>query len=238
LKTAPPARALAAEAIGTFALVFAGAGAIMVNDKTGALGQVGIAFTFGLVIMAMIYAVGHISGAHFNPAVSLAFALTRHFPWTRVAAYWAAQVTGALAAALILRASLGDVANVGATLPTGSDGRAFLWEVILTFFLMFVIMAVATDTRAVGEAAAIAIGGTVGLDALFGGPITGASMNPARSLGPAIAAGEFDALWLYLTAPLVGAAFGGLAYQFVRGETTRPAELSASTVKASEEAGA
>src|ERR687892_1370714 len=218
-------RALAAEAIGTFALVFAGAGAIMVDAQTGALGNVGIAFTFGLVIMAMIYAVGHISGAHFNPAVSFAFALTRHFPWARAAAYWAAQIAGALAAALLLRASLGDVANVGATLPSGSDGQAFLWETILTFFLMFVIMAVATDTRAVGEAAAIAIGGTVGLDALFGGPITGASMNPARSLGPALAAGELDAIWIYLLAPLAGAALGAFAYQFIRGEHTRPGEL-------------
>ena len=224
MQTAPLARSLAAEATGTFALVFAGAGAIMVDAKTQALGQVGIALTFGLVIMAMIYAVGHVSGAHFNPAVSFAFALTRHFPWTRVAAYWAAQAAGALVAALLLRASLGDIAHVGATLPAGSDGQAFLWEVILTFFLMFVIMAVATDTRAVGESAAIAIGGTVGLDAMFGGPITGASMNPARSLGPALAAGELDALWLYLLAPLVGAALGALAYQFVRGEATRPAE--------------
>jgi aquaporin NIP len=227
LQTAPLARALAAEAIGTFALVFAGAGAIMVDAKQGGLGHVGVAITFGLVIMAMVYAVGHVSGAHFNPAVSFAFALTRHFPWPRVAAYWTAQIIGALAAALILRGSLGDVANVGATLPTGSDGQAFLWEVVLTFFLMFVIMAVATDTRAVGEAAAIAIGGTVGLDAMFGGPITGASMNPARSLGPAIAAGEFHSLWVYLLAPLVGAALGAVAYQFVRGEQARPGELHA-----------
>src|ERR671918_1012876 len=183
-------RALAAEAIGTFALVFAGAGAIMVDAKTGSPGPVGIALTFGLVIMAMIYAVGHISGAHFNPAVSFAFALTRHFRWPRVAAYWAAQVFGALTAALLLRASLGDLANVGATLPSGSNAQALLWETILTFFLMFVIMAVATDTRAVGEAAAIAIGGTVGLDALFGGPVTGASMNPARSIAPALVSGN------------------------------------------------
>jgi aquaporin NIP len=188
----------------------------MVNADAGALGQVGIALTFGLVIMAMIYAAGHISGAHFNPAVSFAFALTRHFPWPRVAAYWSAQLSGALAAALLLRASLGDVAHVGATLPSGSDAQAFLWETILTFFLMFVIMAVATDTRAVGEAAAIAIGGTVGLDALFGGPVSGASMNPARSLGPAIAALEFDAIWVYLLAPLLGAAAGAVAYQLVR----------------------
>jgi aquaporin NIP len=211
-------RALAAELIGTFALVFAGAGAIMVDARTHALGHVGVAISFGLVIMVMIYAVGHISGAHFNPAVSFAFALTRHFPWTRVATYWAAQVTGAILAAAILRGSLGNVAHVGATLPSGSQGQSFLWEVVLTFFLMFVIMAVATDTRAVGEAAAIAIGATVGLDAMFGGPISGASMNPARSLGPALISGDLHALWLYIVAPIAGAAAGALAYQFVRGE--------------------
>jgi MIP family channel proteins len=218
-------RALVAELIGTFALVFAGAGAIMVDAKTHALGHVGVAISFGLVIMAMIYAVGHISGAHFNPAVSFAFALSRHFPWPRVLSYWAAQVTGAIIAAAILRASLGNVAHVGATLPSGSQGQSFLWEAVLTFFLMFVIIAVATDTRAVGEAAAIAIGGTVGLDAMFGGPISGASMNPARSLGPALVSGDLHALWIYLTAPLLGAALGALAYQFVRGEQTTPAEF-------------
>ena len=227
MRTPALAQALLAEAIGTFALVFAGAGAIMVDEKTdGALGQVGIALTFGLVIMAMIYAVGHISGAHFNPAVSFAFALTRHFPWPRVAAYWTAQIFGALTAALVLRASLGDRANVGATLPSGSNAQAFLWETILTFFLMFVIMAVATDTRAVGEAAAIAIGGTVALDALFGGPITGASMNPARSIGPAIAARELGDLWIYVTTPIAGASLGALAYQLLRREPTRPGELA------------
>jgi aquaporin NIP len=212
------ARSLCAEAIGTFALVFAGAGAIVVDAKTHAIGHVGVAIVFGLVIMAMIYAVGHVSGAHFNPSVSFAFALTRHFPWRRAVAYWIAQVAGAVAAAALLRASLGDRAHVGATLPSGSQAQAFLWELILTFFLMFVIMSVATDTRAVGEAAAIAIGGTVGLDAMFGGPITGASMNPARSIGPALVSGDLHALWLYIAAPLAGAALGALAYQFVRGE--------------------
>jgi len=221
------ARALAGEVIGTFALVFAGCGAIMVDAKTQALGQVGIAATFGLVIMAMVYALGHVSGAHFNPAVTFAFALTRHFPWPRVGAYWAAQLAGALVAALLLRSSLGDLADVGATLPSGSRGQAFVWELVLSFFLMLVIMAVATDTRAVGEAAAIAIGGTVALDALFGGPISGASMNPARSLAPAIVAANLDAVWVYLTAPLVGATLGALAYGLVRGETPRPGEVAA-----------
>jgi aquaporin NIP len=211
-------RTLAAECIGTFALVFAGCGAIMVNAQTGgALGQVGIAITFGLVIAAMIYATGHISGAHLNPAVTFAFALTRHLPWRRLLAYWAAQYAGALAAAAILRGSLGDVAHVGATLPSGSDGQAFLWELLLTFFLMFVITAVATDTRAVGEAAAIAIGATVGLDAMFGGPITGASMNPARSLGPALVSGDLSSLWVYLTAPFLGAVLAALVYEYLRG---------------------
>jgi MIP family channel proteins len=211
-------KSAAAEAIGAFALVFAGCGAIMVDAKTHQLGHVGVSITFGLVIMFGIYAVGHISGAHFNPSVTLAFALTRHFPWSRTLVYWCAQFAGALAAAAVLRASLGARAHVGATLPSGSAAQAFLWEAILTFFLMFAIMAVATDTRAVGEAAAIAIGGTVALDALFGGPVTGASMNPARSLAPALVSGDLHALWVYLTAPLVGAAAGAFAYQLVRGE--------------------
>ena len=215
-------RALAAEAIGTFALVFAGAGAVMVDAKTHALGHVGVAITFGLVIMAMIYAVGHVSGAHFNAAVTFAFALTRHFPWRRAVGYWCAQFTGAVAAAALLRGSLGNIAHVGATLPSGSQGQSFLWEVVMSVFLMFVVLAVATDTRAVGEAAAVAIGGTIGLDAMFGGPISGASMNPMRSLGPALVSGDLHALWLYIVAPIVGASLGGIAYQFVRGEHLQP----------------
>jgi MIP family channel proteins len=200
--------------------VFAGCGAIMVNAKTGALGHVGVAITFGLVIMAMVYAVGHVSGAHLNPAVSFAFAVGRHFPWPRTFAYWGAQLAGAVAAAAILRGSLGDIAHVGATLPSGSQGQSFLWELVLTFFLMFVIMAVATDTRAVGEAAAIAIGGTVGLDAMFGGPISGASMNPALSAGPAIVSGDLHALWLYVAAPILGASLAAGAYRLIREKPT------------------
>ena len=219
MNSLPFARRLAAEAIGTFALVFAGCGAIMVDAKYGGpLGHVGVAITFGLVIMAMIYAVGHISGAHFNPAVTFSFALARHFPRRHVPLYWGAQLVGALIAAAILRGSLGNIAHVGATYPSGSDGQAFLWEAVLSFFLMFVIMAVATDTRAVGEAAAIAIGGTVGLDAMFGGPVTGASMNPARSLGPGIMAGDLHSIWVYLLAPIVGAALAAITYAFIRAE--------------------
>ena len=199
-------------------LVFAGAGAVMVDAKTQALGHVGVAISFGLVILAGIYAVGHISGAHFNPAVTLGFVLSRHFPPGRALAYWLAQLLGAVAAAAVLRGSLGNIAHVGATLPSGSQAQSFLWELVLTAFLMLVVMAVATDTRAVGEAAAIAIGGTIGFEAMFGGPISGASMNPARSFGPALVSGDLHALWIYLLAPLAGAAVGALAYQLVRGE--------------------
>jgi aquaporin NIP len=194
----------------------------MVDAKTHELGHVGVAISFGLVIMAMIYAVGHISGAHFNPAVSFAFALSRHFPWRLTLGYWTAQLLGALAAAALLRGSLGNIAHVGATLPAGSQGQSFLWELVLSFFLMFVIMAVATDTRAVGEAAAIAVGGTVGLDAMFGGPISGASMNPARSLGPALVSGDLHAVWLYLVAPIAGTALAALTYQVIRSSSTSP----------------
>ena len=213
-------RRAAAEAIGVFALVFAGCGAIVTEtEHPGTLGTVGIALVFGLVIMAMVYATGHLSGAHLNPAVTLAFALTRHFPRTEAAAYLAAQLAGALAAAGLLAAVWpGQPADLGTTLPTVGTGSALVYEAALTAMLMFVIMAVATDTRAVGAGAAIAIGGAVGLDALFGGPITGASMNPARSIGPALVSGELTDLWIYIAAPIAGATLGALAYQLVRGE--------------------
>ena len=180
----------------TFALVFAGCGAIVADSVyDGALGAVGVALVFGLIIMVMVYATGHLSGAHINPAVTVAFTLTRHFPAREAVAYIAAQLAGAVAGALVLLAVWPDQpADLGATVPSVGAGSAFVYEVVLTAFLMFVIMAVATDTRAVGAAAAIAIGGTVGLDALFGGPVTGASMNPARSFGPALATGAVDRL--------------------------------------------
>ena len=214
------ARRAAAEALAAFALVFAGCGAVVANAQYhGTLGTVGIALVFGLVIMAMVYAIGHLSGAHINPAVTTAFALTRHFPPREALAYVLAQCLGAVAGALLLLAAWTDKpAALGATVPSVSAGTAVVYETVLTAFLMFVIVAVATDTRAVGAAAAIAIGGTIGLDALFGGPVTGASMNPARSLGPALAAGEWRDFWVYVVGPLVGASIGALAYQLVRGE--------------------
>lgn len=212
-----------AEVVGTFALVFAGCGAIMVNAQTGALGHIGVAATFGLVVMVMIYTFGHVSGAHFNPAVTTAFTLTRHLPIPDAIAYVVAQLVGAITAAATLRAILGTTANLGSTTPSGSAGQSFALELALTAFLMLVIVAVATDTRAVGEAAAIAIGGTVALDALFGGPISGASMNPARSIGPALVSGTFDSLWLYIVAPLVRATVGALVYLFTRGTTPEAA---------------
>jgi MIP family channel proteins len=214
-------RRAAAEGLAAFALVFAGCGAAVTNARYhGALGSVGIALVFGLVIMVMIYATGHLSGAHINPAVTVAFTLTRHFPARDAAAYIAAQVAGATAGALLLLAVWTDrPASLGATTPSIGTGSALVYEIVLTAFLMFVIMAVATDTRAVGAAAAIAIGATVGLDALFGGPVTGASMNPARSFGPALAAGEWRAFWVYVVGPLAGAAVGAFAYQAVRGDT-------------------
>jgi aquaporin NIP len=212
-------RALA-EGFAAFALVFAGCGAIVANAQyDAALGTVGIALVFGLVIMVMIYATGHLSGAHINPAVTVAFTLTRHFPAREAAAYVVAQCLGAISAALVLLAVWpSQPAELGATVPTVGVGSALVYEALLTAFLMFVIMAVATDTRAVGAAAAIAIGGTIGLDALFGGPVTGASMNPARSLGPALVSGTWTDLWIYLVGPLAGASLGAVAYQLVRGD--------------------
>lgn len=211
-----------AEGLGTFALVFFGCGAIAVNARGGELGHPGVALAFGLVIAVMIYALGHLSGAHLNPAVSVGFAVGRHFPWSRVATYAAAQLLGAILGAFVLRLTLGADTDLGLTRPTIGDLPAVAWEAILTFFLMLVITAVATDTRAVGEAAALAIGGTVALGALVGGPITGASMNPARSLGPALVAGDLGGIAIYLIGPVLGAAAAAGVYRILRGPDTAP----------------
>jgi MIP family channel proteins len=212
-------RRAAAEGLAAFALVFAGCGAIVANHQYhGTLGPVGVSLVFGLIIMVMVYATGHLSGAHINPAVTIAFTLTRHFSPRDAIAYIAAQLTGASAASLVLLGAWpSQPAHLGATAPTVAAGSALLYEAIMTALLMFVIMAVATDTRAVGAAAAIAIGGVIGLDALFGGPVTGASMNPARSFGPALVSGRWTDFWVYVAGPIIGAAIGAFAYQLVRG---------------------
>ena len=216
-----------AEAIATFVLVFAGCGAIVVDVERGdGLGTLGIAAAFGLAIMVMIYATGHVSGAHINPAVTIAFAATRHFPARDAIAYVPAQLAGAILGALALRVAWGGTpADLGATNPSVGTGAALLYELVLTALLMFVITAVATDTRAVGAAAAIAVGGTVAVDAAIGGPVTGASMNPARSLGPALVAWEWGNQWIYVVAPVAGALIGALLYGALRqtaGAGTRP----------------
>ncbi|CCF85045.1 MIP family channel protein [Nitrolancea hollandica] len=217
MSRAAPWRCALAEAVGTFGLVFAGTGAIMIDAKTnGGVGHVGISLTFGLIVMAMIYAIGHVSGAHINPAVTLAFSAVRHFPRRLVPLYLLGQFTGAMLASLLVRGLFGDVAALGATFPQGSAGQALLLEFVLTFLLMFVIMAVATDVRAVGQAAAIAIGGTVGLEALFAGPISGASMNPVRSLAPALVSWTWNEQWLYLVGPIAGAVAGAFMYMVIR----------------------
>jgi MIP family channel proteins len=216
------ARRALAEAFATFALVFAGCGAIIADaERDQALGTVGIGAVFGLVILAMVYATGHLSGAHINPAVTLAFTATRHFPAREAAAYIPAQLVGAVVGALLLRLAWeGTPADLGATVPTVGAGPALVYEGAMTLLLMFVVVAVATDTRAIGSAAAIAIGATVGLDAIFGGDVTGASMNPARSFGPALVSNTWTVFWIYLVGPIVGALAGAALYQAIRAPAT------------------
>ncbi len=208
-----------AEGVGTFAVVFAGCGSVMVAERfPGSISFSSIPLVFGLVVAAMIYAVGHISGAHFNPAVTLAFAVARHFPKREVLSYWFAQVAGAFWAIALLWALLPEGKTYGATVSAISSVQALGWEIVLTFFLMFVIIAVATDTRAEGTMAGAAIGATVMLCAFVGGPVTGASMNPARSLAPAVAQGRLDVIWIYILGPTIGAILAALLYNWIRGE--------------------
>jgi MIP family channel proteins len=207
---------LLAEVIGTFALVFAGTGAIVINDMShGSITHLGIALTFGLIVMAMIYSLGEVSGAHLNPAVTFGFWLARRFPGRKVAPYIASQIIGALLASVLLRLSLGPHASLGATLPAGSDLQSFTLEIVLTALLMFVVLNVACGSKEQGLMAGIAVGGIVALEAIFAGPITGASMNPARSLAPALVSGNLTSLWLYLVAPTIGAAIAVPIYQLV-----------------------
>ena len=206
---------LLAESIGTFALVFAGTGAIVINDVcNGGVTHVGIALTFGLVVLAMVYSVGDISGAHLNPAVTSAFWLSGRFPGRQVFPYIFAQCLGAFVASGALRLLFPTHPTLGTTLPAGSEAQSFTLELILTFLLMFVILNVSVRAKEKGVTAGIAIGATIALEAMFAGKICGASMNPARSLAPAIVSGHLEHLWIYLIAPAAGA---GLAVFACRG---------------------
>jgi aquaporin Z len=208
---------LAAEFIGTFALVFAGTGAIVIDETTGgAVTHVGIALTFGLIVLAMIYTVGDISGAHLNPAVSLGFLAARRFPFRQVIPYVASQCGGALAASGVLRILFPQNEMLGATIPAGPTIQSFILELILTAILMSAILGVSTGAAEKGITAGIVVGAVIGLEAMFAGPICGASMNPARSLGPAVVSGHFEHLWIYLLAPVAGVFIGVLSCRCVR----------------------
>lgn len=209
---------LVAEFIGTFALVFAGTGAIIINDVTGgAITHVGIALTFGLIVLAMIYSIGDVSGAHINPAVTLGFYFAGRFPGRQVGPYISAQCAGAVVASVFLLGCFPAHETLGATLPLGPLARTFVLEIMLTFFLIFVILSVTTGAKEKGITVGIVVGSVVALEAMFAGPITGASMNPARSLGPAVVSWNLATLWIYLLAPTLGALLAVPVCRLIRG---------------------
>jgi aquaporin Z len=212
-------RALAAELLGTFVLVFAGTGAVVVNEvHAGSVTHVGVALTFVLVVLALVYALGDVSGAHLNPAVTLGFTLAGRFALRRVPGYVLAQCAGAILASVALRLLFqGERTGLGVTAPAGPAARSFAFEVALTFFLMVVILAVSTGSKEKGLMAGVAVGAVIALEALFAGPVCGASMNPARSLGPAVISGRLAELWIYLTAPVLGAGLAVPAWLAVHG---------------------
>jgi len=205
------------EFIGTFSMIFCGTGAMTVNEVTGGdVTHVGIAITWGLIVMAMIYAFGETSGAHFNPAVTIAFAYAKKFSWKEVPKYIIVQVLGALTASLILWYLFPTSEHLGATIPSVDVGRAFVMELLLTFFLMVVIINVSTGSKEIGIIAGIAVGAVVLLEAMFAGPITNASMNPARSIAPAIVAGKMQHLWMYILAPILGSILAVISCKMVK----------------------
>ena len=208
-----------AELIGTFFLVFFGCGAVILSELDNESVAAFIPIIFGGAVSIMIYATGHISGAHFNPAVTIAFWASKRLPATKIPGYIVAQVTGAILASVVHLQVWGTQHSFGVTEITTGVSTALLIEFILSFALMFVIISVATDSRAVGEMAGVAIGSTVALCAFVGGPLTGASMNPARSIGPAIVSMEFGSLWIYLTTPIVGTILGAKVYEWIRCES-------------------
>lgn len=208
-----------AEILGTFALVFCGTGAIIINQESaGAITHPGIAFTFGLIVMVMIYALGPVSGAHLNPAVTIAFAVAKRFEVKQIIPYIISQAAGAFLASFTLHFLFPGNETLGATIPSGSDSQSFILEAILTFFLMLVIIQVATGSKEQGMFAGLAIGSTVLLEAMFAGPICGASMNPIRSLAPALISGHKEHLWIYLTAPILGAILAVVVWRFIKND--------------------
>jgi aquaporin NIP len=201
-----PMKKLLAEFLGTFALVFAGTGAIVIDEVSGgAIGHAGIAMTFGLIVLAMIYTFGDVSGAHLNPAVTTAFAAAGRFPWPEVPGYITAQLAGGFAASGLMRALFTMNDKLGSTLPAGAAHQSFILEVVLTAILMLTILSVSTGAKEKGVTAGIAVGAVIALEAMFAGPICGASMNPARSIAPAVVSGHLEHLWIYLAGPALGA---------------------------------
>jgi MIP family channel proteins len=211
-------RKIAAEAFGTFCLVFAGTGAIIVNDTHGGVvTHVGVALTFGLIVLAMIYALGDVSGCHLNPAVTLGFCAAHRFEWQRVVPYIFAQCAGAFIASLVLRAMFPSHPRLGATLPADTVVQSWVMEFILTLMLMVVILSVSTGAKEKGVLAGVAVGSVIALEAMFAGPVSGASMNPARSFAPAVVVGKMEHLWIYLAAPVLGALAGVLVCSVIHG---------------------
>ncbi|KAL9254745.1 Aquaporin NIP2-1-like protein [Drosera capensis] len=210
-------RKAVAEVMATFLLVFVTCGAATISAKDPTqLSPLAASMAGGLIVTVMIYAVGHISGAHMNPAVTLAFASGRHFPWKQVPFYWLAQLTGSICASFTLKALLDPVQHIGTTSPSGSDLQALVMEIAVTFNMMFVTSAVATDTKAVGELAGLAVGSAVCITSIFAGPVSGGSMNPVRTLGPAIASRYFKGIWVYFVGPPTGTLLGIWSYSFIR----------------------
>ena len=205
-----------AEIIGTFILVFCGTGAMVIDQQTGgAVSHVGVSITWGLVVMCLIYSIGNVSGCHINPAVSIAFTVAGRFKARLLPGYILSQLTGALLASFTLKLLFPTSQLLGATMPIGSETQSFILELLLTFFLMLVIMSTAHGSKEQGQVAGIAIGAVVGLEAMFAGPVCGASMNPARSLAPAIMSGHLEHLWLYLVAPIAGAALAIPVWKYI-----------------------